>query len=112
MAHRSIKPALPSRRAPDAASVHRIPPRVHDDRDTPLEWDETAGLIDVIWVFGEGKSFWKRDWTGRIELIPQENFFSIGTRNRRPLAGHLSSTQLCRSGRGRTGRGLSSCGQR
>ncbi len=22
--------------------VHRIPPRVRDDRDTPLEWDETA----------------------------------------------------------------------
>ena len=22
--------------------VHRIPPRVRDDRDTPLEWDETG----------------------------------------------------------------------
>jgi hypothetical protein len=28
-----------------AARVHRIPPRVRDDRDTPLEWDETAGLM-------------------------------------------------------------------
>src|SRR5438876_10284828 len=27
---------------------HRIPPRVHDDRDTPLVWDETAQLIAVI----------------------------------------------------------------
>jgi hypothetical protein len=25
--------------------VHRIPPRVRDDRDTPLWWDETAGLL-------------------------------------------------------------------
>src|SRR3954452_12861116 len=24
--------------------VHRIPPRVRDDRDTPLHWDETARL--------------------------------------------------------------------
>ena len=24
------------------ACVHRIPPRVRDDRDTPLEWDETS----------------------------------------------------------------------
>jgi hypothetical protein len=24
--------------------VHRIPPRVSDDRDTPLWWDETAEL--------------------------------------------------------------------
>jgi hypothetical protein len=26
-------------------SVHRIPSRVRDDRDTPLEWDETAELV-------------------------------------------------------------------
>jgi hypothetical protein len=25
-----------------ATRVHRIPPRVRDDRDTPLKWDETA----------------------------------------------------------------------
>src|SRR5258708_16770225 len=27
-------------------SVHCIPPRVRDDRDTPLEWDETEGLLN------------------------------------------------------------------
>jgi hypothetical protein len=26
--------------------VHRIPPRVRDDRDTPLEWDETARILN------------------------------------------------------------------
>jgi hypothetical protein len=30
--------------------VHRIPPRVRDDRDTPLLWDETAKSIQLIWV--------------------------------------------------------------
>ena len=25
--------------------VHRIPPRVRDDRDTPLLWDETARIL-------------------------------------------------------------------
>jgi hypothetical protein len=40
----ALEPALPSRHTPDAARVHRIPPRVRDDRDTPLEWDETAGI--------------------------------------------------------------------
>jgi hypothetical protein len=29
-----------------AARVHRIPPRVRDDRDTPLKWDETARDIN------------------------------------------------------------------
>ncbi len=28
-----------------ALRVHRIPPRVRDDRDTPLEWDETEQLL-------------------------------------------------------------------
>ena len=31
--------------------VHRILPRVRDDRDTPLEWDRTAENIPMIWRF-------------------------------------------------------------
>jgi hypothetical protein len=60
-------------------SVHRIPSRVRDDRDTPLEWDETAVDIEVIWVRSEAEYFCNHDWTGEITLIPQENFSS--TRN-------------------------------
>jgi hypothetical protein len=30
--------------------VHRIPPRVRDDREPPLRWDETAAISEVIWV--------------------------------------------------------------
>jgi hypothetical protein len=37
---RSIRPATP--RHAQRCRVHRIPPRVRDDRDTPLVWDETT----------------------------------------------------------------------
>ena len=48
--------------------VHRIPSRVRDDRDTPLEWDETAALMDLIWGKREGIYFCKRGWTTQITL--------------------------------------------
>ena len=43
--------------------VHRIPPRVRDDREPPLRWDETAVICEVIWVGGEQKYFCERGWT-------------------------------------------------
>src|ERR1700731_3141855 len=46
-----------------AACVHRIPPRVRDDRDTPLMWDETAQDIEVIWVRWKQEYFCKWAWT-------------------------------------------------
>jgi hypothetical protein len=49
-----------------AARVHRIPPRVRDDRDTPLMWDETPRIMDLIWVRREGKYFCKWGWTGHF----------------------------------------------
>ena len=45
--------------------VHRIPPRVRDDRETPLEWDETAGDIELICAFGKSEYFCTRGWTDR-----------------------------------------------
>ena len=57
------KPALPSQSRARRCRVHRIPSRVRDDRDTPLEWDETARVIKVIWVWRERKYFCKRGWT-------------------------------------------------
>src|SRR5216684_3155016 len=48
--------------------VHRIQPRVRDDRDTPLKWGGTASDIDLIWVSGEAENFCKWDWTGQIRL--------------------------------------------
>src|SRR6202049_3928431 len=43
--------------------VHRIPPRVRDDRETPLEWDETANHIVLIWGSEKQKYFFERYWT-------------------------------------------------
>jgi hypothetical protein len=40
--------------------VHRIPPRVRDDREPPLRWDETAGINEVIWVGREEEIFLRR----------------------------------------------------
>jgi leucyl-tRNA synthetase len=37
--------------------VHRIPPRVRDDREPPLQWDETVKVMQVIWVGSEGRIF-------------------------------------------------------
>jgi len=48
-------------------SVHRIPPRVRDDREPPLEWDETAGFIILIWVNREQEYFCERGWTTEIK---------------------------------------------
>src|ERR1700678_3108694 len=47
-----------------ATRVHRIPPRVRDDRDTPLVWDETAKDMQVIWGEMESEYFCQRGWTG------------------------------------------------
>jgi hypothetical protein len=38
-------------------SVHRISPRVRDDREPPLMWDETAIICEVIWVRREEEIF-------------------------------------------------------
>jgi len=46
-----------------AARVHRIPPRVRDDRDTPLMWDGMAGDMKVIWVGRKQKYFRQGGWT-------------------------------------------------
>jgi len=44
--------------------VHRILPRVRDDRETPLVWDGMARNKPVIWVACEAEYFWPDDWTG------------------------------------------------
>jgi hypothetical protein len=49
--------------------VHRIPPRVRDDREPPLKWDGTSVDKHVIWVGREEEYFRERGWTGQITLI-------------------------------------------
>src|SRR5258708_31989591 len=60
-----------------AACVHHIPPHVRDDRDTPLEWDETASVLEVIWVNRETEYFCRQIWTGEISSISHDKFSSI-----------------------------------
>src|SRR3977135_991975 len=61
----TTSPSASARFVKRAARVHRIPPRVRDDRDTPLVGDETARDIEVIWVRRETKYFCKWGWTGK-----------------------------------------------
>src|SRR5229473_3113687 len=46
--------------------VHRIPPRVRDDRETPLYRDGTVRLSELICLRPKQKYFCKRGWTGHF----------------------------------------------
>src|ERR1700682_3998948 len=61
---------LKRRSSYSAISVHRIPPRVRDDRASAPLWDGTAGDIEVIWVRREGKYFCKWGWTVNSLICP------------------------------------------
>ena len=65
--------------------VHRIPPRVRDDREPPLLWDGTVRISELIWVGSEAKYFCKRGLTwfliirsdlpvGQVLLVTNEVF--------------------------------------
>jgi hypothetical protein len=64
----STRPAIPPRAK--RCRVHRIPPRVRDDREPPLMWDETTGDIEVIWGSGEQNYFCERDSTDPCSASP------------------------------------------
>src|SRR5882762_4104559 len=49
------RPAIPSRAK--RCRVHRTPPRVRDDRDTPLWWGGMRKVLDLIWGEWEQKYF-------------------------------------------------------
>ena len=57
----TTSPSAGQRIRQSATHVHRIPPRVRDDREPPLRWDETAGNIEVIWVNGEAEILGESD---------------------------------------------------
>src|SRR6266446_1197799 len=47
------RPAIPSRAK--CCRVHRTPPRVRDDHDTPLWWGGMRKVLDLIWGAWEQK---------------------------------------------------------
>src|SRR5215213_702878 len=95
--------------------VHRIPPRVRDDRDTPLWWDETARTTVVICVGRKPKYFSKWDWTGKSLICASSQIavLSVGSanirNNLRPCSPHERSGMR---GEGRSRISLRSSGLR
>src|SRR3954469_9759463 len=63
--------------------VHRIPPRVRDDRDTPLWWDETGGTTVGICAGRKPKYFSKWGWTGKSLICASSQIavLSVGSAN-------------------------------
>src|SRR5450432_3648322 len=57
----STRPAIPSRAK--RCRVHRNPPRVRDDHDTPLLWGGMRKVLEVIWGVRKQRYFCKEGWT-------------------------------------------------
>jgi hypothetical protein len=70
----TTSPSAGQRIRQGAAHVHRIPPRVRDDREPPLRWDETARKMLVIWAIRKAEYFSRQDWTTQINLNRQRKF--------------------------------------
>ena len=54
--------------------VHRIPPRVRDDREPPLVTGETRGVKSLICPTARAEYFCTASWTARIALNGLDNF--------------------------------------
>jgi hypothetical protein len=50
--------------------VHRIPPRVRDDREPPLCGTGRAELVEMICPTGKAEYFCKGGWTGKSLICP------------------------------------------
>src|SRR5213595_3050064 len=61
----TTSPSAAARFVKRTARVHRIPPRVRDVR-TPLCWDRTMRLSELICLGLKQKYFCKRGWTGHF----------------------------------------------
>ncbi len=92
---RAIRPALASHA--QHCCVHRIPPRVRDDRDTPLVWDETAAVIEVIWVGAEQENFLLWDSTAAITPDLARRAVDFFTRRHSPSRRKTSRSRSDRS---------------
>ena len=81
------------------ACVHRIPPRVRDDREPPLVGRD-GGISELIWLGHERKYFRNWDWTAQIRLIRLKKFGSARSRPGNSAKRALSAmpgdaTKLC-----------------
>ena len=62
------RPAITSRAR--RCRVHRILPRVRDDRDTPLSWGGRREFLEMIWGEGKEEYFPQAGLTGRLQSRP------------------------------------------
>jgi hypothetical protein len=67
--------------------VHRIPPRVRDDREPPLRWDETAMNKPVIWVWCEEEIFLRRGLDRQIRKLPVGQISTRSSHDRSDMRG-------------------------
>jgi len=66
----TISPSAPAPLVLRRQNVHRIPPRVRDDRDTPLLSRRDGANIRLIWVSEKAKYFFRGGWTGESKNSP------------------------------------------
>ena len=57
--------------------VHRIPPRVRDDREPPLCGTGRAELVEMICPTGKAEYFCKGGWTGKSLICPSGNSVDV-----------------------------------
>ena len=57
--------------------VHRISPRVRDDREPPLVTDETLGVKSLICPTARAEYFCARGWTGFGVICPSGRFVVV-----------------------------------
>ncbi len=61
--------------------VHRIPPRVRDDRDPPLSSGETGGSKSLICPTAKAEYFSQQGWTGFCVICPSGCYVARGARD-------------------------------
>src|SRR5882672_1250723 len=102
---RAIRPALASHA--QHCCVHRISSRVRDDRDTPLLWDKTAAVIEVIWVGAEQENFLL--WDSTAAITPDLARRAVDFFTRRHHSSSRQETSRSRSDRSSSSREFVAC---
>jgi hypothetical protein len=76
-------------------SVHRIPTRVRDDRDTPLEWDETGGFLNRF-ASSENQNIFSKGARQPIQQTTRRaNHFAVSGTNLTAAGPHRSRRPCC-----------------
>jgi hypothetical protein len=70
--------ALRSHRTPNAAASTASRPAFVTIAIRPFQWDETARVIEVIWVFGKPEYFCEGGWTGKSARRPSGKSVGLG----------------------------------